>query len=193
MEMKMREEMIEVFNVNIPGVSSRVRRDKYEEVKRVLNTYMPEMPPGLTQEEMASLVMEKVSRDVFEDAAKAPWWMKTVQLDLEEREVLVREKTRPTRWHYDKNRKEKVPSGAETRKPQKRKENEMLPEIKTMLTESGLLDSFAERPYYQRNDYLGWIYSAKMESTKAKRIKQMLEELKQGDRYMNMEYKKAGK
>ncbi len=189
----MDEEMVEVFNVNIPGVSSRVRKDKYEEVKRVLWTYMPETPPGLTQDEMARLVVEKVSREIFEDAAKAPWWMKTVQLDLEAREVLIREKTRPTRWHYDKNRKEKVPMGAAARKPQKRKENEMLPEIRTLLTERGLLDLFAERPYYQRNDYLGWIYSAKMESTKAKRIEQMLEELKQGDRYMNMEYRKAGK
>jgi hypothetical protein len=35
--------MIEVFNINKPGKSSSVRKDRYEEVKRVLKALMPDM------------------------------------------------------------------------------------------------------------------------------------------------------
>jgi hypothetical protein len=35
----------------------------------------------------------------FPEGAKAGWWTKTVQLDLEAKGVVAREKTRPLRWH----------------------------------------------------------------------------------------------
>ena len=44
------------------------------------------------------------------------------------------------------------------------------------------------RPDYQRNDYLGWIGRAKREETRAKRLRQMMEELRKGDVYMNMKW-----
>jgi uncharacterized protein YdeI (YjbR/CyaY-like superfamily) len=40
------------------------------------------------------------------------------------------------------------------------------------------------RPPYQQNDYIGWITLAKLESTKQKRLNQMLDELKKGGVYM---------
>ena len=50
----------------------------------------------------------------------------------------------------------------------------------------GLRQRYAERPPYQRNDYLGWINRAKRMETKLRRLEQMLDELEAGDRYMNM-------
>ena len=54
------------------------------------------------------------------------------------------------------------------------------------LLAQGLRDLYDARPWYQRNDYLGWIDRAKREDTKQKRLDQMFEELTAGDVYMNM-------
>ena len=54
------------------------------------------------------------------------------------------------------------------------------------LENEGLTAAYAARPPYQRNDYLGWIARAKREETKAKRLRQMLDELAAGDSYMRM-------
>ena len=56
------------------------------------------------------------------------------------------------------------------------------------LKESELLEAYRERPPYQQNDYIGWINRAKRFETKLKRLDQMLDELKRGDRYMKMDY-----
>jgi len=60
--------------------------------------------------------------------------------------------------------------------------------IRALLLKHGLLKLYNARPPYQRNDYLGWISGAKLETTREKRINQMLEELKEGDRYMKMRW-----
>ena len=52
----------------------------------------------------------------------------------------------------------------------------------------GLLDAYLARPDYQRNDYIGWINRAKLESTKQKRLNQMLDELERGGIYMRMKW-----
>lgn len=52
----------------------------------------------------------------------------------------------------------------------------------------GLMDAYLARPYYQRNDYIGWINRAKLESTKQKRLNQMLDELERGGVYMKMKW-----
>ena len=58
--------------------------------------------------------------------------------------------------------------------------------VKKALAGKGLAKSYAARPAYQRNDYLGWINGAKRDETKKKRLAQMLSELKSGGVYMNM-------
>lgn len=182
------KEMVEVFNVNSPGKSSFVQKDKYDEVRRVLKEFMPKSSPGLTQDEMASIVREKVSSVIFEDRVKAGWWMKTVQLDLEARGLILRERTKPLRWLYDELGKEKQLVATEKRESSKREAHEMPDLIRHALAESGLAEAYGERPFYQRNDYIGWIMDAKREETRTKRLQQMLEELRNGDRYMNMAY-----
>jgi uncharacterized protein YdeI (YjbR/CyaY-like superfamily) len=56
------------------------------------------------------------------------------------------------------------------------------------LNENKVLDAYQSRPPYQRNDYIGWITRAKLEATKQKRLKQMLNELKRGNVYMKMKW-----
>lgn len=57
------------------------------------------------------------------------------------------------------------------------------------LEKDGLRALFDARPDYQRNDYLGWINTAKRDTTKQKRLAQMLQELREGDVYMDMPWR----
>ena len=61
--------------------------------------------------------------------------------------------------------------------------------IRDALDAHGLRDRYDQRPWYQRNDYVGWICRARREETKARRLQQMLEELKAGDVYMKMAWR----
>ena len=57
------------------------------------------------------------------------------------------------------------------------------------LAKHELMDAYRARPPYQRNDYIGWINAAKRDDTRKRRIAQMLQELRQGDKYMKMPYR----
>lgn len=61
--------------------------------------------------------------------------------------------------------------------------------VREALMETELMEAYRDRPPYQRNDYVGWINRAKREDTKQRRLAQMLQELKSGDRYMKMPYR----
>ena len=58
--------------------------------------------------------------------------------------------------------------------------------VAAALKAEGLAAQYDMRPWYQRNDYLGWIDRAKRPETKLKRLRQMLDELRAGDVYMKM-------
>lgn len=61
--------------------------------------------------------------------------------------------------------------------------------IRELLAKRGLMEAYQARPAYQRNDYLGWILRAKQEATRERRLRQMLEELEQGDVYLKMNWR----
>ena len=63
-------------------------------------------------------------------------------------------------------------------------------DIQAEIAAHGLDKQYASRPPYQRNDYIGWINQAKRPETRQRRIDQMIAELEQGDRYMNMPWGK---
>lgn len=71
----------------------------------------------------------------------------------------------------------------------KRDINPMSKDVRALLIKHGLMELYKARPPYQQNDYLGWIARAKLEATKQKRIDQMLNELRRGDRYMKMSWR----
>lgn len=65
--------------------------------------------------------------------------------------------------------------------------------VKEALEEQDLMKDYLERPAYQQNDYIGWINQAKQESTKRKRLNQMLAELEEGGVYMKMAHPASSK
>ncbi|MCF6277746.1 MAG: YdeI/OmpD-associated family protein [Anaerolineales bacterium] len=62
--------------------------------------------------------------------------------------------------------------------------------VHAALTANQLMEAYRARPPYQQNDCLGWILRAKREETRQKRLAQMLDELRQGNLYMKMDWKK---
>jgi uncharacterized ParB-like nuclease family protein len=92
-------EKIEIENVIRPGSTYRVDADKFNAMKRAFLKTLPAKSPGLTSDEIEKAVLPHLPNDLFPGGAKAGWWKKAVQLDLEAKQVIVREKTKPLRWH----------------------------------------------------------------------------------------------
>jgi uncharacterized protein YdeI (YjbR/CyaY-like superfamily) len=61
-------------------------------------------------------------------------------------------------------------------------------DVRQALENRDLVAAHDARPFYQRNDYLGWIGRAKRTETRHKRISQMLDELEVGGIYMGMDH-----
>lgn len=93
------DEKITVENVNVPGRTSRVNAAKYQAIKQAMLFVLPSKEPGLTQAEMREAVIPHLPEDLFPGGSTAGWWAKTVQLDLEAKGVVIREDTKPLRWH----------------------------------------------------------------------------------------------
>jgi hypothetical protein len=92
-------ERVVIKNVNVPRYSSRVNAAKYEAMRRALFKVLPKKAPGLTQADMFKAVLCHLPGELFPGGAKANWWAKTVQLDLEAKRLVARENTKPLRWH----------------------------------------------------------------------------------------------
>jgi len=71
----------------------------------------------------------------------------------------------------------------------KRPKERMPAFVRKALEKRRLRDAYAERPPYQRNDYVSWINRAKLDATRQKRLEQMLDELGAGNVYMNMAWR----
>ena len=69
-----------------------------------------------------------------------------------------------------------------------RPRHEMPDFLREALNARRLMDAYRSRPPYQQNDYIGWIQRAKLESTRQKRLNQMLDELIKGNVYMKMKW-----
>lgn len=93
---------VTVENVNVPGHTVNLDAAKYEAMRKALVAVLPKEAPGLTQAEIRQAVRPHLSEHFFPAGATANWWAKTVQLDLEAKEVIDREATKPIRWHLRK-------------------------------------------------------------------------------------------
>ena len=93
------DEKITVENVNVPGSTTRVNKAMYDAMKQAMWAVLPATAPGLTQTEMREVVVPHLAEELFPAGSKAGWWVKAVQLDLEAKGALVREATKPLRWH----------------------------------------------------------------------------------------------
>lgn len=92
-------EKIEVENVNLPGQVTRVDAAKYDAMKRAFLKVLPGRSPGLNQSEIRQSVTPHLPESLFPGGKTAGWWAKTVQLDLETKGEVVREASKPLRWH----------------------------------------------------------------------------------------------
>lgn len=90
---------IELENVNHPGQVKLVAADMYGAMRRAFLKILPKKAPGMTEAEIREGVLAHLPDELFPAGAKAGWWTKAVQLDLEAKGLVAREKTTPLRWH----------------------------------------------------------------------------------------------
>ena len=67
-------------------------------MKKAFLRVLPKAAPGLTAAEIGEGVLPLLPEALFPGGAKAGWWKKAVQLDLEAKGVIVRTDTKPLRW-----------------------------------------------------------------------------------------------
>ena len=90
-------EKVAVENVNHPGQTRYVDARRYSAMRRAFTRILPKRSPGLTEVEIRRRLGDTLPGNLFPDGAGAGWWAKTVQLDLEAKGVITRERTRPLR------------------------------------------------------------------------------------------------
>lgn len=91
---------IEVQNVNAPEHVVKVDAKKYLAMKKALLKVLPTGLPGITGAEMSAAVLAHLPESEFPGGAKAGWWLKCVQLDLEAKQIVLRDKkAKPLRWY----------------------------------------------------------------------------------------------
>lgn len=90
---------IEIENIVSPGHTYRVDRTKYEAMREALLAVLPSAAPGLTVAEAKERLLPLLPHNLFPEGAKAGWWLKAVQLDLEAKSVIEREASKPLRLH----------------------------------------------------------------------------------------------
>lgn len=95
--MTKQNDRIEVQNVLSPHHSMRVDRVKYDDMRKALLKVLPKRKPGLTVAEAMTALLPHLSEELFPGGAKAGWWLKAVQLDLEAKGLVAREPTKPLR------------------------------------------------------------------------------------------------
>lgn len=91
---------ISVQNINVPDFAGQVDAIKYQAMRHALLKVLPRIKPGLTQAEMWEQAPSHLPQDEFPGGAKAGWWVKCVQLDLEAKGIIARDRSaKPLRWH----------------------------------------------------------------------------------------------
>lgn len=91
------DDKIVIENVVSPGHVQRVDRAKYTTMRDALLAVLPTEAPGLTVAEAKAALLPHLSEELFPGGAKAGWWIKAVQLDLEAKGVIARGAMKPLR------------------------------------------------------------------------------------------------
>lgn len=90
---------IEVRNVTSPNHITTVDRAKYMAMRMALMAVLPDSDPGMTPAQAQIALLPGLDADLFPGGAKAGWWLKCVQLDLEFRGILARAAKPPVRLY----------------------------------------------------------------------------------------------
>lgn len=86
-------------NPGSPDRPVRVDADKYNAMREALLAVLPKGAPGPTVAEAKAKLLPLLPDALFPGGAKAGWWLKGVQLDLEAKGLIAREATKPLRLH----------------------------------------------------------------------------------------------
>jgi hypothetical protein len=90
--------MVEVQNVVSPGHVYRVDAAKYGAMREAMLAVLPSEAPGLSVAGIRAEVLPRLPDALFPGGAKAGWWIKCVQLDLEAKGV-IRRTDKPVRLY----------------------------------------------------------------------------------------------
>lgn len=93
------ENRVMLENANHPGQVRSADGRMYRAMRAAMLQVLPDKAPGLTQIEIQRDVIAHLPSELFPGGAKSGWWSKAVQLDLEAKGLVVREPSRPLRWH----------------------------------------------------------------------------------------------
>ena len=95
----MPEDRIAIESITSPNHVQRVDRAKYTAMREAMMSVLPEVSPGLTVAEVKAALLPLLSQEHFPDGAKAGWWLKAVQLDLEAKGIVSRTPGSPVRLY----------------------------------------------------------------------------------------------
>jgi len=90
---------IVIENVNHPGQAKPADAAMYQAMKQAILEILPAKSPGMTVAEMQEGVRGRLPEQLYPGGAKSGWWTKAVQLDLEAKGIIAREKVSPLRLH----------------------------------------------------------------------------------------------
>lgn len=90
---------IEIENVLQPGKRYRVDGAKFDAMRRAMLDVLPTEAPGLTLSEVKAAILPVLPGDLFPGGAKAGWWIKATQLDLEAKRRIARAPGSPVRLY----------------------------------------------------------------------------------------------
>ena len=90
---------IEVRIVTAPNHITTVDRAKYLAMHKALMAVLPDKAPGMTPAQAHHSLLPHLDTTLFPGGAKAGWWMKCVQLDLEFKGVIARAAKPPVHLH----------------------------------------------------------------------------------------------
>ena len=68
-------------------------------MRQALLSVLPGTPPGPTPAQAKAALLTHLAPTLFPDGAKAGWWLKCVQLDLEHKQVITRAAKPPVRLY----------------------------------------------------------------------------------------------
>lgn len=88
---------INLENVNHPASRRMANAAMYEAMKTAMLATLPNTTPGLTIAQLYDRVLPKLPESLYPGGAKAGWWLKAVQLDLEAKRVIARDRSSPLR------------------------------------------------------------------------------------------------
>ncbi len=86
-----------IENVGQPGKTYRVDEAKFLAMRAAVLAALPRQAPGMAVADLIAAVRPGLPQDLFPGGETAGWWVKSVQLDLEAKGVVMRAKDSPVR------------------------------------------------------------------------------------------------